>query len=269
MRDLLLPRACAGCAAPDEVLCDHCSTLLHQPQAIAMPLQRFGYALSCGLYQAHIRQAILQWKDHSDEECDRPFAQALIDAAAYIQLDKCINEYCAAQGINKILIVPAPSSAASLHERGRVHLKPLAHALAQALAQPLLQQLSEPLPQQLTQQFPQQSPQAHKNAEQVPVEVCMALSMHRQRIKAVQTQSASSRSERVQHSIRMNERQLARGVEAHAAVAAILLDDIVTTGATMRQCTRVLAHHGIDVLTGLCLAYTPSNTDTPSGTQQK
>lgn len=75
--NLLFPRGCAGCDKPDEVLCEACRALFSQPTAQSfdgVAMQRW---FACGWYRGTVRRAVLAWKDHGDEECDRAFADAI------------------------------------------------------------------------------------------------------------------------------------------------------------------------------------------------
>ena len=74
LRDVLLPRGCAGCDMPDAVLCDDCRASGGGFMSFAMPGTVSGRAIACGAYRGPLRRAILRWKDHGDEECDGPFA---------------------------------------------------------------------------------------------------------------------------------------------------------------------------------------------------
>ena len=98
MLGLLLPRGCAGCDKPDEVLCPDCRALFREH--VTLPLlssatgtsTAAGSAMSTttslvtnmaaipvtitagGVYQGRVRRAILSWKDHGDAECDKAFS---------------------------------------------------------------------------------------------------------------------------------------------------------------------------------------------------
>ena len=85
--NLLFPRGCAGCDKPDEVLCEACRALFSQPTAQSfdgVAMQRW---FACGWYRGTVRRAVLAWKDHGDEECDRAFADATRSAQAVSRRD--------------------------------------------------------------------------------------------------------------------------------------------------------------------------------------
>lgn len=71
LRDVLLPRGCAGCDMPDAVLCDDC-----RASGGGFMVVRYAWATVSGRaiglrrISRPLRRAILRWKDHGDEECD-------------------------------------------------------------------------------------------------------------------------------------------------------------------------------------------------------
>lgn len=126
--NLLFPRGCAGCDKPDEVLCEACRALFSQPTAQSfdgVAMQRW---FACGWYHGTVRRAVLAWKDHGDEECDRAFADAicaLAKASGVIDFVRDRHGSC-----HDVVVVPAPSSPASIRRRGRKHMMPIAKHLA-------------------------------------------------------------------------------------------------------------------------------------------
>lgn len=229
---LLLPRGCAGCDAPDAVLCAHCRSafLDTQRRSLAQTSMRAGYA--CGRYDGVVRHAILQWKDHGDEECTGSFALLL---EGLVVRTGMLDAWRA----HDILIVPVPSSARSIRQRGRWHMLALAKRLAALLRQ-----------------------------RGVRAVVAPVLYMERRVDKAVQSLDPAERAERAKGALRCRDVADARGPRAAGAVGragtvdragegyAVVLDDIVTTGATMRRCIHLLQGQGLTVLTSLALAYT-------------
>ena len=125
--NLLFPRGCAGCDKPDEVLCEACRALFSQPTAQSfdgVAMQRW---FACGWYRGTVRKAVLAWKDHGDEECDRAFADAicaLAKASGVIDFVRDRHGSC-----HDVVVVPAPSSPASIRRRGRKHMMPIAKHL--------------------------------------------------------------------------------------------------------------------------------------------
>lgn len=126
--NLLFPRGCAGCDKPDEVLCEACRALFSQPTAQSfdgVAMQRW---FACGWYRGTVRRAVLAWKDHGDEECDRAFADAicaLAKASGVIDFVRDRHGSC-----HDVVVVPASSSPASIRRRGRKHMMPIAKHLA-------------------------------------------------------------------------------------------------------------------------------------------
>ncbi len=75
---VLFPRGCAGCDAPDEVLCRQCTEEFrqHPVRPVSAPV-RSGEVWACAWYRGSARQAVLRWKDHGDEEADAPLCALL------------------------------------------------------------------------------------------------------------------------------------------------------------------------------------------------
>ena len=126
LRDVLLPRGCAGCDMPDAVLCDDCRASGGGFMSFAMPGTVSGRAIACGAYRGPLRRAILRWKDHGDEECDGPFADMMADALLSSGL-------LASDPMPVTTLVPAPSSPRSMRERGRWHMRNVTNSLARSL----------------------------------------------------------------------------------------------------------------------------------------
>ncbi|KAA8815835.1 ComF family protein [Bifidobacterium callitrichos] len=228
MLGLLLPRGCAGCDRPDETLCPSCRDLFDRVIALPFPAAVTGYAYAGAVYGGNVRRAILAWKDHGDEECDREFARCIV-ALARRSLP---IEGVALDGA--LLVVPAPSSARSLAERGRRHLMPLAKAIAAYYRSSGLDARVEP-------------------ALQIAARVVDG--------KAVETAGADQRASRMGGRLTVRNRSLSRV----AGRTVVIVDDIVTTGATMRACAAALETAGARVLAGLALAATPRyDSDSPA-----
>ena len=313
MLGLLLPRGCAGCDKPDEVLCPDCRALFREH--VTLPLlgsaTGTGMAMSTttspvtntaagpaaktaspatitemdtaarpvtitagGVYQGRVRRAILSWKDHGDAECDKAFslicrelarevareltgdaareltgeatreatrgavreltrdaaASGIATTAAANAASTGIPGHATSTGMSgipaqtpaRILVVPAPSSPQSMRARGRRHLWPLAKAIASELA--------------------------YGGAESCAVN---ALGISRVHGKAVETNNASGRAARLKERLEVADPGLIAGK------SVLILDDIVTTGTTMRRCAEAIRGAGGQVIGGIALAAVP------------
>ena len=81
------------------------------------------------------------------------------------------------------------------------------------------------------------------------VTVCDALENKGVKGKSVQTKGAAQRSQRLKGHV---------SVRSLQNTMVILVDDIVTTGATMRSCVETMRKNGATVITVLALAHTPA-----------
>lgn len=219
--DLLFPRGCAGCDRPDDVLCEDCMALFSRSSAQTFDGVAMGSWFACGWYRGTVRQAVLAWKDHGDEECDRPFSEVICRLAETSGVIDFIHDK--QNSYRAVFVVPAPSSHASMRRRGRRHMIPIVKRLASFL-------------------------QWQTGCK---VTVCDALENKGIKGKSVQTKGAAQRSQRLKGHVSV------RSSVSLQNTMVILVDDIVTTGATMRSCVETMRKNGATVITVLALAHTP------------
>lgn len=210
VRDVIVPRGCAGCGEVDAVLCDACWSLMHRFRMRSLYGCSLDHAYACAGYEGSIRTAILQWKDHGDLECDRVFAGILAD----------LIMQCADIRAGPVVLIPTPSSHRSMRARGRWHTKNLTQYVAREL-----------------------------RGRGVEAHVRTALSMTGKVEKSV-AGSAGRRSGRLRNHIRVDLNGCGD------ADTVILIDDIITTGATMSQCINALQTAGLQVDAAVALAAT-------------
>ncbi|PJM75007.1 ComF family protein [Bifidobacterium simiarum] len=232
IRDVMLPRGCAGCDMPDETLCPSCRGLFSQCVVRPMPASLFALRgiCACATYRGPVRRAILQWKDHGDEEITRDLCAALRACVRNSGVGRALGS------CDRVLVVPVPSSPASMRRRGRRHTLPLATAVSEQLV-----------------------------ADGVNAEVESALNIRGVRSKSVQQIGAAQRSGRLADHLEVRSRYAyaadsgtdAVGTTVSGTTAVILVDDIVTTGSTLRQCAKVLKAVGLPVATAFSLAQVP------------
>lgn len=235
---ILLPRGCAGCNKPDEILCDTCKNSLSNIYSKDFPGSEYGKLYACGLYENNVRKAILLWKDHNDVECDTPFSNLISFLALNVISNSklkiantssstrsntiTLSRRSSNKHSDEILIIPMPSSKKSSRKRGRKHVLPLAKAIASNL----------------------------KN-NKINARVCCAIQMRKNvSNKSVQTSGIKGRAERTTHAFNVT-KSLVKGKKV------IIVDDIVTSGSTMTNCAISLRKSGAEVLTGFALAITP------------
>lgn len=210
--DLLLPRGCAGCDKPDAVLCDECRALFAHSHVRELDDGPSGRVWAAAAYQGRARHAVLAWKDHDDTELDTVFARCM----TALLRESALPSLCAAR---TVMVIPAPSSAASIRRRGRKHILPLARAVA-----------------------------AELRRQGCNARACEALASNTSAQRSVQQISSAHCARRIGGHIRVKD-----GV-IPPRTAVILVDDIITTGSTLRQCARTLHEVRATVLGALVLA---------------
>jgi predicted amidophosphoribosyltransferase len=201
LADLVLPRTCAGCGLPGSTLCRRCGALLARPH-LATPRrfpEGFPPTVAAGVYDGPVRPAVLAFKERGRAELASPLGTALALAVASV--------LSAVPGPPPpgVLLVPVPSSAAALRERGRDHVRELTVRAVREL-----------------------------RAAGVPAAQGRLL-RRRGRVRDSAELSAGQRRANLAGTF-----ALAPGAAARDAVL-VLVDDVVTSGATLTEAGSVLA----------------------------
>ena len=124
LADLVLPQDCAGCAVPGAVLCPACRARLTRPR-LAEPRRHppgFPPTVAAGAYTGPVRPAVLAFKEHGRAELAGPLGTALALAVAVVLTGLPPGGHPGAP----VVLVPVPSSAAAVRSRGRDHVRELA-----------------------------------------------------------------------------------------------------------------------------------------------
>jgi predicted amidophosphoribosyltransferase len=201
LADLVLPRCCAGCGLPRAALCAGCCARLAVPQ-VASP-RRFPWGfpptVASGSYAGPIRPAVVAFKERGRVELAAPLGTALALAVAAVVAG-------VAGARRPVLLVPLPSSAAALRNRGRDHVRELAGRAV-----------------------------AELRAAGLPAEERLLL-RRTGRLRDSAGLSVAERRANLHGTF-----ELVGGADAVPAEALlVLVDDVVTTGATLTEAAAVL-----------------------------
>ena len=247
---LVLPLTCVGCGAPDHVMCPRCRAAIAPRIFLAIDDSHLP-VWAGAVYLGDIRNVVARWKDHG-----RADATAHLEHAAYLgglQLGHVLRSSLARQStsaparqsisepsgthgvgaggvsskIKRIVVVPMPSRAATRRERGFVPGHVVAGGIARALREHALE-----------------------------VEVADVLVMARAKRDNVGLGAKARRANAV-HSLRAHPRLKIR--TSHPDLV-LLVDDVVTTGATLGQAKRVLNLKTGTLAAGYALAATPGDS---------
>lgn len=249
---LSLPLACAGCGRWETHLCPQCRQILAGPP---FPVEHAQAAsdleiLAVAPYAGPIRALVLGWKNGAREDLNQAMADvgqnlgcswaATHDARQEIRATTAGTSAQPDQPWPPpaLLVVPAPSGWRR-RLRGRLVAARLADAVAQGIAA----------------QWAQQTQQTQDRATTEPSDqphVVLSADVLRRRGWTRAHQAGSSAQQR-----RTNREVPPRVLAPVSGLAVVLVDDVVTTGATLGACARALRQEGAQVVGALTLACTP------------
>lgn len=131
---LVIPMECPGCGSRDVLLCGSCARWLSGPlHRVEHQVPRLDdltdnppmpvWAL--GEYTESARGMVVAWKDKGREDLTKVYRNAIVAALAQTRQTELFPKVD--------VVVPMPSSAASVRHRGRDHLQTVSQAIGQTL----------------------------------------------------------------------------------------------------------------------------------------
>ena len=190
--ELLLPRKCAGCGVPGQLLCATCRMeLAHPPQRVFPNTTPMVPVFALGAYAGAHRGVVLAMKERNHLAVRRHVGAVLNAGLDYLEARGDI-------AVGAVL-VPAPTKVSSARARGGDPVEAICRATRRSVAPALLLDASA--------------------ADQSNLD-------------------ESSRRANLSGAVRL---------AAIPAGPVVLIDDVVTTGATLQASVSVLLAHGVDV----------------------
>lgn len=220
--DLVLPQPCAGCGSVSGLLCPACASRLTAPARLSLPSPTpAGLPLTWSMapYAGPVRHLIVAHKERGLTALTRPLGAALARA---------VSAAASSAGAGPpVVLVPVPSSRASLRRRGRDP----ALDLAQAATGPARRRRRG----------------GRRRLSGTPY-ACLQALEHTRRVADQAGLTAAGRAANLTGALRARP-----GLEG---VPVILVDDVITTGATLAEAARALRATGAGVLAAAVIAAT-------------
>lgn len=228
--ELAAPTECGGCAEPGVRWCLQCAAVL----AAAAPRPWSPTPRPTGLprtfsgptYAGIVRRALGAWKDGGRVDLTQYFAPVLAGAVAEA-LRQSAEHADRIRAGGPVFVIPAPSSPAGTRARG---WRPVVEVTRVALA---------------------------RTGESLPLVPAVRLA---RRVADQSGLNASERRQNLQGAVRVRASTQAR----LRGVPCLLVDDVVTTGATLAECARALREAGAGPVVAATIAAT-ARTARPTG----
>lgn len=214
--DLVVPLTCGGCGRPGTGWCDTCRDRLADVPVELSPRVAVGVPVwALSRYRGPVRQAVVAVKEHDRRDLVVPLGDAL--ATAVVTLARW-GELPDAPSLS---LIPAPTRTVAARRRGGDRVTAVARVAAARLG---------------------------PRTRVAPLLVSAATTRDSAGL------DARDRARNLRSRVRVRPDEIARLGHRDAADARLLVDDVLTTGATAAESVRTLAASGIAVDAVLVLA---------------